>query len=47
MLFRSDGRVEIGYDLMVIDIAEEIEVRPAVVADKPWPVRAAPLAGSH
>ncbi len=32
-----DGRVEIGYDLMVIDIAEEITVRPAIVADKPWP----------
>ena len=34
-----DGRVEIGYDLMVIDIADEVRVRPAVVSDKPWPVR--------
>ena len=34
-----DGRVEIGYDLMVIDIADELRVRPAAVSDKPWPVR--------
>ena len=34
-----DGRVEIGYDLMVIDIGDEMRVRPAVVSDKPWPVR--------
>ncbi|MDE0056722.1 MAG: MBL fold metallo-hydrolase [Defluviicoccus sp.] len=34
-----DGRVEIGYDLMVIDIADEMRVRPAAVSDKPWPVR--------
>ena len=33
------GPVEIGYDLMVINIADEIVVRPAVVSDKPWPVR--------
>ena len=33
------GRVEIGYDLMVIDIGDEMRVRPAVVSDKPWPVR--------
>ena len=42
-----DGRVEIGYDLMVIDIAGEIDARPAIVADKPWPVRGAPPAGGH
>ena len=33
-----DGRVEIGYDLMVINIGDDIAVRPAVVSDKPWPV---------
>jgi ribonuclease Z len=33
------GPVEIGYDLMVIDIDDRIRVRPAVVSDKPWPVR--------
>ena len=35
-----DGRVEIGYDLMVIDIGDDITVRKAVVDDNPWPVRA-------
>lgn len=35
------GRLEIGYDLMVIDIGDDIVVRPAVVSDKPWPVRPA------
>ena len=34
-----DGRIEIGYDLMVIDIGDDVRVRPAVVSDKPWPVR--------
>jgi ribonuclease Z len=32
------GPVEIGYDLMVINVADEIRVRPAVVSDKPWPI---------
>ena len=32
------GNFEIGYDLMVINIGDEITVRPAVVSDKPWPV---------
>lgn len=34
-----DGRVEIGYDLMVIDVGDEVTVRPAAVSDKPWPAR--------
>lgn len=33
------GRFEIGHDLMVINIGDDIAVRPAVVSDKPWPVR--------
>ena len=33
-----DGPVEIGYDLMVINVGDEIRVRPAVVSDKPWPI---------
>jgi ribonuclease Z len=37
---RYQGRVEIGYDLMVIDVADEVRVRKAVVDDKPWPLRA-------
>ena len=37
------GRFEIGHDLMVINIGDEILVRPAVVSDKPWPV---PLPGT-
>lgn len=32
------GWVEIGYDLMVIDIADQITVRQAIVGDKPWPI---------
>lgn len=35
-----DGRTEIGHDLMVIDIGDEVLVRKAVIDDKPWPVRA-------
>ena len=31
------GRIEIAHDLMVIDIGDDIIVRPAVVGDKPWP----------
>ena len=31
------GRVEIGHDLMVIDVGDEVTARPAVVSDKPWP----------
>lgn len=37
------GPAEIGYDLMVIDIGDEILVRKAVVDNKPWPVRPASL----
>ena len=33
-----DGRVEIGEDLMVINVGEQITVRPGIVSDKPWPV---------
>lgn len=33
------GRIEIAQDLMVIDIGDEIKVRPAIVGDKPWPVQ--------
>ena len=32
------GPVEIGYDLMVINVGDEIRVRPAIVSDKPWPI---------
>jgi len=32
------GRFEIGYDLMVIDIGDELTVRSAVVGDRPWPI---------
>ena len=32
------GLVEIGYDLMVINVGNEIRVRPAVVSDQPWPI---------
>jgi ribonuclease Z len=42
-----DGWVEIGYDLMVIDIADQLTVRPAVVSDKPWPVRGPAGKGAH
>ena len=42
------GRFEIGHDLMVINIGEEILVRPAVVSDKPWPTRPTEtLIGGH
>lgn len=33
-----DGPVEIGYDLMVINIGDEVIARPAIVSDKPWPI---------
>lgn len=33
------GPVRIAHDLMVIDVADEIVVRRAVVGDKPWPIR--------
>lgn len=36
---RYQGRFEIGHDLMVINIGDDIAVRPAVISDKPWPVR--------
>jgi ribonuclease Z len=32
------GPVEIGYDLMVINVGDQIRVRPAIVSDKPWPI---------
>jgi ribonuclease Z len=32
------GPVEIGYDLMVINVGDEVYARPAVVSDKPWPI---------
>ena len=35
---RYKGRFEVGYDLMVINIGDEILVRPAIVGDKPWPI---------
>lgn len=41
------GRVEIGYDLMVIDIGDDIVVRKAVVDDRPWPVRPAGVSPGH
>ncbi len=33
-----DGPVEIGYDLMVINVGDQVVARPAIVSDKPWPV---------
>lgn len=42
-----EGRVEIGYDLMVIDIGDEVTVRKAVVDDKPWPVRSSGQPAGH
>ena len=33
-----DGPVEIGYDLMVVNIGDDVVARPAVVSDKPWPI---------
>ncbi|NQU71250.1 MAG: hypothetical protein HQ514_11910, partial [Rhodospirillales bacterium] len=36
---KYQGRFEIGHDLMVINIGDDISVRPAVISDKPWPVR--------
>lgn len=33
-----DGPVEIGYDLMVINVGDTVRARPAVVSDKPWPI---------
>ena len=42
------GRFEIGHELTVINIGDEILVRPAVVSDKPWPTRpAGTLIGGH
>ncbi len=32
------GAVEIGYDLMVINVGDEVVTRPAACDDKPWPV---------
>ena len=32
------GAVEIGYDLMVINVGEEVTTRPVIHDDKPWPV---------
>ena len=28
----------IAYDMMVMDVDDEVRIRRAVVADKPWPI---------
>ena len=33
------GRVEIGYDMMVVSIGDTVETRQAIIGDKPWPAR--------
>lgn len=32
------GPVEIGYDMMVINVGDEVRARPAIFDDKPWPI---------
>jgi hypothetical protein len=42
-----DGDFAVGYDLMVINIHDEIRVRQAIVGDKTWPVIAGPPPASN